>query len=295
MTQHNGAQIGLTAHYTGYTWFHNGLSHPAFATPRGHRLFTLLHPIDVLARRVGSPSVEGLLLARHRAIDLELERAIERGEVGQVIEVASGLSPRGWRFKQRYGDRLRYVEADLPHMAALKLDLLRGAGLLAAGHEVLPFDATAASGPLSLSAVVSRLDPRIGVAIVTEGLLMYLNKPAVLDLWARFARALQTFESGVYLSDLHLNELNRSWLIKPFRAVLQTAVRGRVQWHFDTEQAASAALHQAGFDQAELLDPRRVLQGQPLADPAGAGMVRVVTARVRRGSCDRVEPGSGTT
>ena len=42
-----------------------------------------------------------------------LERAIEAGGVTQVIELACGLSPRGWRFANRYGERLRSIEADL--------------------------------------------------------------------------------------------------------------------------------------------------------------------------------------
>jgi O-methyltransferase involved in polyketide biosynthesis len=294
MAQHNGAHIGLTAHYTGYTWFRNGLSHPAFATSRGQGLFAFMRPFDVVARRLGSPTVEGLLLARHRAIDAELERAIERGEVGQVVEIAAGLSPRGWHFKQRHGARLRYIEADLPHMAAFKLDLLQRAGLLTAGHEVLPFDATAVAGPLALQTVVARLDARVGTAFITEGLLMYLDRPAVLGLWRHVAEALRGFAGGVYLSDLHLAADNRSPLVRPFRALLSAAVRGQVQWHFDAAPQALQALREAGFDDAQLLDPREVLAGQPLADPAGAAMVRVITARARPGSCGRAAPGPGT-
>ena len=46
-----------------------------------------------------------------RAIDTLLESAIEDCGVSQVIEVAAGLSPRGWRFARRNGDRLDYIEA----------------------------------------------------------------------------------------------------------------------------------------------------------------------------------------
>ena len=58
-----------------------------------------------------------MLLARHHLIDHRLHAAIESGRVGQVIEVAAGLSPRGWRFASRYGSRLTYLEADLPATA----------------------------------------------------------------------------------------------------------------------------------------------------------------------------------
>ena len=55
---------------------------------------------------LGRGTLEGYLLARHRAIDALLERAIDQHGVTQVMEVACGLSPRGWRFARRYGERL---------------------------------------------------------------------------------------------------------------------------------------------------------------------------------------------
>ena len=110
--------ISPTAHYTGYVWARNGLSHPELATTEGRILFESLRPMMLVSAAVGGSSLEPYLLARHRAIDALLERAIEEHGVTQVVEVASGLSPRGWRFTTRYGDRLTYVEADLPEMAA---------------------------------------------------------------------------------------------------------------------------------------------------------------------------------
>ena len=102
----SGDRIGPTAHYTGYVWARDGLSHPELATAEGRVLFEALQPAMIVSRAAGSATLEAYLLARHRAIDARLERAIERGEVTQVIEVACGLSPRGWRFAKRYGDLL---------------------------------------------------------------------------------------------------------------------------------------------------------------------------------------------
>ena len=94
-------RIGPTAHYTGHVWARNGLSHPELETREGHVLFDLLQPGMLVSRAAGGATLEAYLLARHRAIDALLETAIERGEVTQVIEVACGLSPRGWRFAKR--------------------------------------------------------------------------------------------------------------------------------------------------------------------------------------------------
>ena len=68
---------------------------------------------------------------------LFLEQAIEQHGVSQVIEVAAGLSARGWRFVERYGDQLTYVETDLPEMAARKRRALERIGTLSERHRVI--------------------------------------------------------------------------------------------------------------------------------------------------------------
>ncbi len=73
--------VSPTAHYTGYVWARNGLSHPALQTVQGRLLFESLHPLMVVSAALGRPSLERYLLARHRAIDALLARAIERDGV----------------------------------------------------------------------------------------------------------------------------------------------------------------------------------------------------------------------
>src|SRR5918992_4033897 len=101
--------ISPTAHYTGHVWGRNGLSDPRLATLEGRLLFDALAPAMAASRALGGPTLEGLLLARHRIIDQQLAGAIDDGWVAQVIEVGCGMSPRGWRFVERYGERLTYV------------------------------------------------------------------------------------------------------------------------------------------------------------------------------------------
>src|SRR5689334_1298630 len=98
----SSARISPTAHYTCEVWVRNGLSDPAFATREGSTLHKLLLPLNAGSRALGGPTIDGMLLARHRLIDHLLETEIEAGTVTQVIEVAAGLSPRGWRMSRRY-------------------------------------------------------------------------------------------------------------------------------------------------------------------------------------------------
>src|SRR5437016_987554 len=149
--------IGPTAHYTAHVWARNGMSHPALATATGRALFEATRAPMAVSKAFGGVTLEEFLLARHRLIDYLLERAIDEGSVATVLEIACGLSPRGWRFARRYGGRISYVEADLPAMAARKREALAPTGSLGEHHRVVEIDALADAGSLSLAAVAAEL------------------------------------------------------------------------------------------------------------------------------------------
>jgi O-methyltransferase involved in polyketide biosynthesis len=261
--------ISPTAHYTGYVWARNGLSHPELATTEGRLLFEALRPVIAAGRALGGASLENYLLARHRAIDALLERTIDDEGITQVLEVACGLSPRGWRFSERYGDRITYVEADLPDMAARKRRALERMGSLGERHRVVALDALEDTGPRSLASVTDKLDPGQGLAIITEGLLSYLSTETVEEIWRRFARTLQGFARGRYISDVHLAGL-QSPQVRIFRVILSAFVRGRVYLHFASAHDGEAALLRAGFDAATVrraaeLAPEELGRGSELA------------------------------
>ena len=251
-----GARIGPTAHYTGYVWARNGLSHQELETIEGRILFDALQPAMIASRLAGGPTLEAYLLARHRAIDALLDSAIESGDVSQVIEVACGLSPRGWRFARRYGEEIVYVEADLPDMAARKKLALERMGSLSEHHRVREVDALRDD---DLAAIADELDRDRGLAIITEGLLGYLPTEAVDGIWRRFARTLGGFPDGRYISDLHLGG-SVTPQVRAFRLLLSGFVRGRVYLHFSDAREAEAALAVAGFGAARV---------RPAADVAG--------------------------
>ena len=273
--------ISPTAHYTGYVWYRHGLSHPGLVTPEGRALYHAMRPLNFGSRSLGGPTLEGFLLARHRAIDALLDQAIGSGAVEQVIEVAAGLSPRGWDFARRYGNRIHYVEADLPQMALRKRTRLATAGLETPQHRVVALDALADGGALSLAALVQSLDPDKGLAIITEGLLNYFDTEAVLGIWRRFAAALKSFPAGVYFSDLHLASDNRGAQTRAFGKLLGSFVRGRVYLHFGSVAGAEAALRQSGFGTARLFSPEPQQTAAGVIDRRGAALVRIVEAASR--------------
>lgn len=273
--------ISPTAHYTGYVWYRHGLSHPGLVTPQGRALYHAVRPLNAGSRRLGGPTLEGFLLARHRAIDTLLAQAIDSGAVGQVVEVAAGLSPRGWDFARRYGARIDYVEADLPQMAQRKRERLAAAGLESPRHRVVALDALADDGALSLAALARTLDPHKGLAIVTEGLLNYFDTPAVLGMWRRFAGVLRGFPAGLYFSDLHVGADNRGAPTRAFGRLLGGFVRGRVYLHFNSVAEAQRALRRSGFARARLFSPPPQPGNGGRVDVRGAALVRVVNAAIQ--------------
>jgi O-methyltransferase involved in polyketide biosynthesis len=238
--------VSPTAHYTGYIWARNGLSHPELETLEGRVLFGSLQPVMTVNAKLGRGTLESYLLARHRAIDVVLERMIERG-ITQVLEAASGLSPRGWRFVSRYPE-LTYVDADLPGMTARKRRALERMDSDRGRHLVRELDVLR---PPSLAAVAGELDPSKGLAIVTEGLLPYLSTDQVKAMWQRFASTLGGFARGGYISDIHVGVAEGA-REQAFRALLSVFVRGPVYLHFDSPEEVVAALRNAGFDSAEV-------------------------------------------
>jgi O-methyltransferase involved in polyketide biosynthesis len=277
MTRPNPETISPTAHYTGYVWFAHGQSHDAFATRTGRLFYRALRGPNLIAQRLGLASLDGMLLARHRLIDLRLQHAIDAGEIQQIVEIAAGLSPRGWRFATRYADRITYLEADLPGMLAHKRRILAALGGPPAHHRTAEIDALADIGPTSLQAVCAALDPAKGTAIVTEGLVNYFEHDVLLAMWRRFAMVLRRFPRNLYLSDIVLRDDNRGPISTGFSWLLSAFVRGRVHMPFATAEEAQAALDRAGLV-GRLLDPRDFASEIADLEPAGAGRVRIIEA-----------------
>ncbi|MDA1255585.1 MAG: leucine carboxyl methyltransferase, partial [Proteobacteria bacterium] len=88
--------ISFTAHYTGYIWYQMGISHPALATAKGKTLAALVHPIESWAEKYVGGSMRTTLKQRHTMLDHDLQELIQQYPDIQVLEIACGLSPRGW-------------------------------------------------------------------------------------------------------------------------------------------------------------------------------------------------------
>ena len=265
--------ISPTAYYTGSVWAHHGLGDPRLVPPVGRALWLAGQPVRVPLDLLGGPTLVHFLLARHRIIDHLLQREIEDGRVGTVVELACGLSPRGLRMTQHHPD-LAYVEVDLPDIAERKQRALERIGALSDRHRVAAVDVFGDDVP----DLFRGLDHAHGVAVVSEGLLNYFPTDRVELLWERVAAELQHFPSGCYFSDLHLAG-EAGPLDRAFAVALGVFVRGRVHFHYSDAGTAEAALRSRGFADAQLHRPEEYAEELPGMDAAGADRVRVLEAR----------------
>jgi O-methyltransferase involved in polyketide biosynthesis len=167
-------------------------------------------------------------------------------------------------------------------MAGRKRGILEGAGLLGARHHVVEVDALADDGPRSLAAVAAELlDPKVGTAVITEGLLNYFDAPLVTGLWARIAGVLERFPRGRYLADLSVADETKSRGTKAFIAALSAFARGQVHLHFATTDEAAAALDAAGFVDVRLHRAGDAAAAIGEADAPSGNMVRIVDVATR--------------
>lgn len=272
------SRISPTAHYTGHVWQVAGLSTPALATTEGRLFYGALRLPNALSAALGGPTLPAMLVARHTAIDALLDAAIEGGAVTQVLEIAAGYSPRGWRFTRRRGAGITYFEADLPHMAARKRGLLEAVPAAERPH-VVAIDALASDGPHSLREVARNFDRSAGLAIVTEGLTSYLDLEAARAMWRRFAALLGEFPRGLYVSDTRLVRVALDSIVaRVFLPLLGTFVRGDVHLHFEADADARRTFSDCGFTSFALHRPETMPE-LDLGDDPGIAQVQILEAR----------------
>lgn len=274
----SAARISPTALYTGQVWRSTGRSIPELKSIPASALHLALAPSMFISRSFGGPTLEDFLLARHDLIDHHLTELIESNKITQIIEIAAGLSPRGSRFVEKYGDRITYIEADLPAMVAQKKKLLATRLRACPNHHVKVVDAFAESGAYSLEGLTMQLDPSKGLAIVTEGLLNYFDRASVLSLWTRFSETLVGFKEGAYLSDIHLQAQNADHIAQAFVAGLGIFVRGKVHLHFETAGHLQMAMEELGLA-CQVLTPSDYASEIPACGAKGADFCRVLFAR----------------
>ncbi|ENU21503.1 hypothetical protein F993_03994 [Acinetobacter proteolyticus] len=247
--------ISFTAHYTGYIWYQMGISHPALATAKGKTLAALVHPIESWAEKYVGGSMRTTLKQRHSMLDNQLKELIEQHPELQVLEIACGLSPRGWWFRQHYPN-ITYRELDLPDMAATKQAALQQ--IENNVDEVLSVDLFTEA----FAAAFEVFDPQRPLVIISEGLINYFEKPMLQQLIQAIANYGQGFKALHYLTDIYPEPTQNklATIIWNSSRLLKWMSRSAFSFHFQTPAEIEQFFQEAGFNQVDVLQPKQFFE-----------------------------------
>jgi O-methyltransferase involved in polyketide biosynthesis len=274
--------ISFTALFTGHVWFESGISNQFFTSPKGRLLYTAIRPFDRLADSMIGLTLQDMLIQRHQIMDHRIDRLIEHEGVSQILEIACGYSPRGYTLSRKYPG-LKYVEADLPHMAERKRALLQANHGFGPDHQVVGCDVFESGAPHGLDYVMEEvLDPDRPTIIITEGLVNYFRLEDISQVWERLAQLGQVYPKAWYITDLVFN-FGKQLLpgaVKAGSKLLSIATRANVNLHFNNQDEINRGFMQCGFSDVQIHRPEDF--ADHLAIPLGKSksVVRIIESRI---------------
>ncbi|WP_010115272.1 class I SAM-dependent methyltransferase [Acinetobacter sp. P8-3-8] len=242
--------ISFTAHYTGYIWYQMGISHPLLATSKGKTLAMIAHPIESWGEKYVGGSMRTTLKERHTMLDERLKQLIEQSPDLQVLEIAAGLSPRGWWFRQHY-PTIDYRELDLPDMAKTKQTALKQ--IDAQSPDVLSVDLFTADFQKAFEV----FDPNRPLVVISEGLINYFNKDLLQQLIQSIAHYGKDFKTLHYLTDLYPEPVKNKLakVIWNSSKLLKVMSRSAFSFHFVTPEEVRTFMQNAGFGNVKVIQP----------------------------------------
>ena len=276
MNNKDTSSISFTAHYTGYIWYKNLLSHRTFATKQGFAFYQMLRPVEVLAKHFIGSDIKTTLLQRHQLIDRELTKLIKQHPDLQILELACGLSPRGWRIKQQHPNTL-YIEADLQGMAQKKHVLLQKLDALSHSHKVTACNILIEDSPESLESLLQReFDTNKPLLVITEGLVNYFQLADISQFWTRLSKALSAFSAGFYLTDVYPKVVQHRFYhwIEFANKSLKVSSKSSFMMHFITPKEAISHLNGCGFSQVTVFNPDEEFPTQKIKGGALVWVIR---------------------
>lgn len=242
--------ISFTAHYTGYIWYQMGISHPLLATSKGKTLAMIAHPIESWGEKYVGGSMRTTLKERHTMLDDRLRQLIEQSPDLQVLEIAAGLSPRGWWFRQHY-PMVDYRELDLPDMAQTKQNALKQ--MDEKSPDVLSVDLFTEDFQKAFD-IFDRNRPLV---VISEGLINYFTKELLQQLIQSIVDYGKDFKTLHYLTDLYPEPVKNKLakVIWNSSKLLKIMSRSAFSFHFVSPEKVRNFMQHAGFRQVQVIQP----------------------------------------
>ena len=277
--------ISFTAHYTGYIWYSMGISHPVFATSKGRFLAKVLHPLESWAEKHVGGSMRTTLKQRHSIIDDQLTQLIQQHPDLQILEIACGLSPRSWNFRQKF-PQITYRELDLPDMAKIKTQALQK--LDSEAPEVL----TADIFTHDFEKIFHTFDSKRPLVIISEGLINYFDKTLLNKLLQGMTEYGQDFTELHYLTDIYPEPVKNKLanFIWSSSKLLKVMSRSSFTFHFINPPEVQSFFSHAGFNTVDVIQPLSFSQKEDTSnvihfqnpEEHGGDLVWVIHASIKK-------------
>jgi O-methyltransferase involved in polyketide biosynthesis len=254
-----------TALYTSQAWAWGGLSHAhLFASSDAKRVFDATNAVLAAARMFNRKlaPLRHSLLHRHTMID----HLLRESDYRHVIELAAGFSRRGAAATS--DAHMTYTELDLPPVIERKRELLQrtdeGRAVLARpGLRLIKGDVET----VSLEPFMRHNEP---VFVIAEGLMMYLAADARHYLFAKVRKLAATAGELRFVFDLtpRSEEPEPGIPGRMIEAAMRRSTGGRsFERDARTRDDIVTALHEAGFNDVEVVTPRDIAHMWNLPNP----------------------------
>lgn len=256
MRKRETAKISPTAHITAHAWDMLGISNAEyFVDPAFKVFFSALRSLafPYFANKKND-YVYFMLEPRHRAIDYFI---FSKFPYNQIVEFASGLSPRGMTFSEN--PEITYVESDLPAMIELKQTKVEAIylkkKLKRSNHKFVPTDLLNENVS---EKIIPFLNKEEKLIVITEGLSIYYNMEHLRIIYSNIVKLLKSCGGGVYITDIYHEEDMKNIL---HDLVMSTMVKILgTSYHTDIDNAdeGEGFFKECGFDFVEIINPLKV-------------------------------------
>jgi O-methyltransferase involved in polyketide biosynthesis len=168
---------------------------------------------DLLGQKLEQVAEIAILIeSRYRAIDQLVADHLTKNTLTQIIELASGLLPRGMVMSQ--DPDVTFIESDLPLMISQKESLVKELVGDRSNLHFIPIDVACKSN--QLTACTKYLNSSQPLIILCEGLLMYLSHAQKHQVFNQIRELLQNY-GGVWITSdfVTVEAINRRKQISP--------------------------------------------------------------------------------
>lgn len=183
---------------------------------------------------------------------LAINDAIAKSKSSNIIEIASGISTRGLE----YADKgYTYIETDLPEMIKLKENLLQKItnNQIQSNHHFRSLNALNQNELLATGKYMRQLSPEGSIALIQEGLLMYLAKSEQKKLRDNIATFLDKYSpNGTWITtDLSSREPKEKKAFKLIMNLISQNTNRKFK-RFSDDSEAKEFLNEGGLTGAPL-------------------------------------------